>query len=75
MTYETKAGIPSEALVFAKLLENLREAQECSYMLGHLRKANDDNVTGQGFIAVGEIFKRMIANVTALATSSLGGLH
>ncbi len=75
MKYETRGGQVSEADTFSKLLEHLREAQECAYVLGHLRKANDDKVTGQGFIAIGEMFKMMIRNVTQLATGSLRGLH
>ncbi len=75
MSYETRGGVVSEADTFARLLEHLRMAQEACYTLGHLRKANDDKVTGQGFIACGEMFKRTITVVTTLATGSLGGLH
>jgi len=65
--YETKGGQVSEADTFSKLLEHLREAQESCYMLGHLRKANDDLLNGQGWIAVGEMLKMTIRNVTRLA--------
>ena len=75
LPYETKGGNVSEADTFAQLLEYLRMAQEAAYTLGHLRKANDDEVTGQGFIAVGEMFKPIIKNITTLATGKLGGLH
>lgn len=65
--YETRGGDVSEGDTFAKMLEHLREAQECAYTIGHLRKANDDNLTGQGWIAVGEMLKFTIHNVTQLA--------
>ena len=71
MKYETRAGVPSEGDTFAKLLEHLREAQDCAYTIGHLRKANDDKVTGQGWIAVGEMLKLTISNVTKLATAKM----
>jgi hypothetical protein len=70
LIYETKGGNPSESDTFAQLLEYLRMAQECCYVLGHLRKANDDEVTGQGFIACGEMFKKVQHTVTSLATDS-----
>ena len=70
LPYETKAGALSESDTFAQLLEYLRMCQECCYSLGHLRKANDDEVTGQGFIAAGELFKKMQYTITKLATGS-----
>lgn len=68
LSYETKGGNLSESDTYAQLLEYLRMSQECCYMLGHLRKANDDEVTGQGFIACGELFKKLQIEVTRLAT-------
>lgn len=67
MKIETRAGQASESDTYARLLELLTEAQECCYLLGHLRKANDDSVTGQGFLAIGEMFKLTIHNITKLA--------
>jgi|HubBroStandDraft_6_1064221.scaffolds.fasta_scaffold02348_8 hypothetical protein len=68
MGIETIGGIASESDTFAKMIEHLRQAQECAYLIGHLRKANDDKLTGQGWIAVGEMLKLTIHNVTKLAT-------
>lgn len=67
--YETVAGAVSEDLTFLQLLEHLRLAQEACYTLGHLRKSQDDNLLGQGFLAIGEMLKLTINNVTKLATS------
>jgi hypothetical protein len=71
MAIETRAGIASESDTFAKAIVHLREAQECMYTIGHMRKANDDNLTGQGFIAVGEMLKKVAIEVTNLATKGL----
>jgi hypothetical protein len=73
---ESIAGNPSEADTFAQLLEYLRLAQEASAVIGHLRKANDDDITGDMWILIAEMFKRMEGRVTQLAigpTRSLTG--
>ncbi len=74
LPYETVAGNVSEADTFAQLLEYLRLAQEACYTIGHLKKSNDDEVTGQGFIAIGEMLKLTQRNVTKLATGPAKGL-
>lgn len=71
MAIETRAGSPSESDTFAKMIEHLRQAQECAYIIGHLRKMNDDKLTGQGWIAVGEMLKLTIHNVTKLAMNKM----
>jgi hypothetical protein len=71
LKYETKGGQISESDTFAQLLEYLRMAEEACYTLGHIRKANDDNLTGQGFLAVGEMFKLTQHNVIKLATGKI----
>jgi len=68
LPYETRAGTPSESDTFAQLLEHLRLAEEAAYLIGHLRKANDDDLTGQGFLAVGELLKLTQINVTRFIT-------
>jgi hypothetical protein len=71
LPYETLAGNFSEADTFAQLLEYLRMAQEACYALGHYKKANDDDLIGQGFLAVGEMLKLTQDKVTTLATRKL----
>lgn len=61
----------SEADIFSRLLANLRLCEEAAYVLGHYHKAQDDFEKGQGFLAVGEMFKMTILNITNLATGSL----
>ena len=71
LPYETIGGNVSEADTFAQLVEYLRMAQEAAYTLGHLRKANDDELTGQGFIAIGEMFHKVRSQITKLATGKI----
>lgn len=68
LRFETSAGQVSEALTFGQLIEHLRLAQEAAYTIGHIRKANGDKLTGQGFLAVGELLKMAQINVTKFAT-------
>lgn len=71
LPYETRGGYISEADTFAQLLEHLRLAEEGAYMLGHLYKAQGDDMRGQGFLAIGEMFKLTQVNITNMATKSL----
>ncbi len=71
LPYETKGGSVSEADTFAQLLEYLRMAEEACYTIGHLRKANDDSLSGDSWIVVGQMLRKMLYNITQLATSSL----
>lgn len=68
LPYETRAGYISKADTFSQLIEHLRLAEEACYLLGHLNKADDEELIGQGWIAVGEMMKLTIRNVTNLAT-------
>jgi hypothetical protein len=69
LPYDTIAGNVSEAGTYAQLTEYLRLAEECCYTIGHLNKANDDMVRGDGFLHIGKLLARMRDSVTILATS------
>lgn len=69
--YETKGGVPSIADTYAKVMDLFRQLEEQCYMLGHLHKANDNELVGQGFLAVGEMMKMSQVNVINLATGKL----
>jgi predicted nucleotide-binding protein (sugar kinase/HSP70/actin superfamily) len=71
LPYETIGGQVSEADTFSQLIEHLRLAEEAAYTIGHLRKMQDDNLTGQGWLAVGEMLKMTQINVTNFATRSM----
>lgn len=68
LKYETIGGNLSEQVTYGQLVEHLRLAAEASYALGHYKKANDDDMTGQGFLAIGQLLERAVIQVTNLAT-------
>jgi hypothetical protein len=59
-------SIPTEGEIFSQLLEHIRKAQEAAAMLGHLTRDND-KVKAQGWLAISEMFKLTVKNVTKLA--------
>jgi hypothetical protein len=67
----SKVPVKTEADIFSRLLEQLRLAEEASYTLGHFYKAQDDFEHGQGFLAVGEMFKYSQTNIINIATKSM----
>lgn len=69
-TYETVGGQANEAATYSRLCEHLRYAAEACYTIGHLRKANDDELIGTGFIGIGQLLERMVKQVTELATGA-----
>jgi len=71
LPYETRAGNLSEGDTFAQLIEYLRLAQEAAATIGHYKKANDDNLRGQGFLAIAEMLGQVCVSVTDLATRGL----
>lgn len=66
--YETIGGQANEAVTYTRLIEHLRLAAEACYTLGHLRKANGDELIGTGFLGVGQLLEKTVATVTDLAT-------
>lgn len=65
--YETIGGMPTKGLEFSQLLDKLRQCQEHSAMLAHLT-ADEDPVVSQGWLAIEQMFKLTVINVTKLAT-------
>lgn len=68
MKYETLGGNVSESITYSKLTEFLRLAAEQAMILGHVKKANDDELIGQGFLGIGQLLEQMVTQVTELAT-------
>lgn len=66
-TYETVGGQASESITYSRLTEHLRLAAECCMVLGHLRKANGDELIGSGFLGIGQLLEQTLKSVTALA--------
>jgi hypothetical protein len=71
LPYETSAGNLSETVTYSQLIEHLRLASEAAYVLGHYKKANDDDLVGQGFLAIGQLLERAVTQVTNLATKGV----
>lgn len=67
-------SIPTVAEEYSKLAEHLRKAEEASYMLAHLVRAQGgtkDSAVADGWFATGELLKRMLHQVTQLAQGRL----
>lgn len=67
-------SVPTHGEEYAKLIEYLTKAQESSYMLAHLTRAQGgtkDNALADGWFSIGELLKRMNYQVTQLAQGRL----
>ena len=64
-------SVPTKGEKFAELTEYLRKAQEAAAMLGHLSKANDEELIGTGWLGVAEMLEKTVYHVTKLATRGL----
>ena len=71
MSYDTSSGRPTVGLTYAKMIDHLREAQECAAMLAHLTRANGDTSLGSAWMGVAELLRRIAAKVTELAQGRL----
>lgn len=69
--YETLGGLPSEPITYSRLIEHLKLAAEAAYTLGHIKKANDDDLIGTGFLGIGQLLERTCIQVTELATKGI----
>lgn len=72
--YETSAGRPTRGLMFQKLIDSLREAQDSAAMLAHLQKTEDgfrDVLIAKGWLAISEMLRKMQHQVTLLGQGRL----
>lgn len=69
--YETIAGQASEPITYSRLIEHLKLAAEAAMVLGHLRKANGDELIGTGFLGIGQLLEQTCTQVTQLATKGI----
>lgn len=69
--YETIGGQASEAITYSRLTEHLKLAAEAAMVLGHLRKANDDELIGTGFLGIAQLLEKTCMQVTELATKGI----
>lgn len=69
--YETIAGLPTQGINFAKMLDLLRELQECTALQGHLVEAQGttqrDKTLALGWLTISENLKMMERFVVQMA--------
>lgn len=70
MKWDTIAGLPTKGNEFAQMAEKLRECSEHAAMLSHLTR-DEDQLIAQGWLGVSEMFKKILHEVTKLATKGL----
>lgn len=72
--YETIAGLPTPGITYAKMLDHLRELQDCMAMMAHLIRTEDkmkDIALANGWLAMAELTRQMELKVTELAQGRL----
>lgn len=72
--YETIGGQVTRGETFAKLLDHLREAEECCYVISHLHNtedANNDRLLATGWRGVGQMLELVRSRVTKMAAGKL----
>lgn len=70
----TIGGRPSRGETFTKLLHHLREAQDMAAVMSHLSNTEDgsgDRLHAQGWLAIEELIKRMVKQITELAMKGI----
>jgi len=70
----TIGGQVTRSEVYAKLLDHVREAQDCAALMAHLHNTenNDmDKLLAKGWLAMSEMFKLTAHQVTELASNKL----
>ena len=69
--YETVGGQADEAITYSRMIEHLKLAAECAYVLGHLRKANGEDLISHGFFGIGQLLEKTCTKGTVLATKGI----
>jgi len=74
MRYETVGGVVTRGETFRKMLDHLREIQECMAVMAHLQKTEDgvkDIAMANGWLAMSEAMRRIEAKVITMAQGRL----
>lgn len=72
--YETLGGVVTRGETYAKLMDHLREAQDCCAVLSHLHNTEDneaDKLLARGWLGVAEMFRLVQHKVTQMAMGKL----
>lgn len=74
MSYETIGGQVTRSITYAKLIELLKDAQECSAVMAHLHNTEGnlaDTALANGWLLIAENLRRMQFVVTKMAQGRL----
>jgi hypothetical protein len=74
MTYSTIGGQVTRGETYAKLMDHLREAQECCIVMSHLHNTETDVhdvALSRGWMIIGELMRMFQHKVTSLAQGKL----
>lgn len=74
MKYETLGGQVTRGETYAKMLDHMRELQDCAAVMAHLHntEGNDmDKLLAKGWLGISEMFRLIEHKVTALAMGKL----
>lgn len=68
-------SVPTQAEVYMRLLDHIRQAQDDSAILAHLTRSMSDKpkdrALADGWLAMSEMFKRVAYQITELAKGKL----
>ncbi len=70
----TIAGVPSRGIVYAKIMDLLRDLEDSYALMGHLHQTEGnsmDTTLAHGWLGMAELVKKQQAAVTALAMKKL----
>lgn len=70
----TIGGQVTRSEVYLKLLDHVREAQDCAALMSHLHNQEDssvDKVLAKGWLGMSEMFKLAAFQITELAKNKL----
>ena len=72
--FETEGGMVTKGITYAKLMDHMRECEDCSYTLSHLHQTegtDKDKLLASAWMLVGEMFKQHRTKITALAMGKI----
>ena len=72
--YETVGGTVTRSETYSKLMDLLREAEECCYVISHLHNTEDsamDRTLAHGWRGVGQLLEQVRAKIIDFAARKM----
>ena len=72
--YQTSSGLPTRGLVFAELIEAMRQVETCCALLAHIHQTEasaKDKVLAMAWLSIAELMRKLVIKVTALGQGQL----